>query len=130
MRCHKAGTSGGGSLCADCRPVQQTEQNKARVKVKAYDSATWRNRFAPMMKRLNPICTKLELNYRTSSLEQCHTPTSVIHHLRSPREYPEGMFKASNVISLCARHHPPLEGTPDWREGVDFVANQQPKYTK
>jgi 5-methylcytosine-specific restriction enzyme A len=63
----------------------------------------------------NPICQKL-----INGL-QCDRPATLVHHLRSPRNFPDGFVDPENVAALCVACHPPSEGTETWRAGVDFV---------
>ena len=55
--------------------------------------------------------------------KQCHVPVEIFHHLISPKNRPDLMFRRDNVIPLCRQHHP-IADTPDWKPGVDFVPTQ------
>ena len=68
----------------------------------------------------------LEQNWqcqRIVGIAQCCAAANIVHHLRSPRDYPQGMFDPKNVAALCAGCHPGgVAGTPTWRVGRDYVA--------
>jgi hypothetical protein len=95
-----------------------TEYNHERKKDpidRQYGTVRWLN-FRRMIITSNWLCQRLKSGLR------CDRPSSVVHHLKSPRLYPDLMFVPSNVVALCPRCHPGGEvGTPDWREGKDFV---------
>jgi len=68
----------------------------------------------------------LSQNWRCQRLhdgEQCENASTLVHHLQSPRGYPQGFLDPHNVVGLCAACHPPDEGTPTWTVGIDFVAS-------
>jgi hypothetical protein len=82
---------------------------------KFYKLARW-GKFRKMILEQNWQCQKIV------GVEQCCAAANIVHHLRSPREYPQGMFDPKNVAALCAGCHPGgVAGTPDWKEGRDFV---------
>jgi hypothetical protein len=63
----------------------------------------------------NVMCQRLEDG------EQCNRFKDLYHHLISPRTRPDLMLDPKNVIGLCRQHHPDTDGTPEWREGVDYI---------
>lgn len=65
----------------------------------------------------NPICQRID-----RFGEQCKNPANIVHHLISPRQRIDLFVDPKNVACLCERCHPPDEGTPHWRPGVDYVA--------
>jgi hypothetical protein len=65
------------------------------------------------------MCQRIQKNG-----EQCHEPAKIVHHLWSPRQRPDLFIVPSNVVCLCANDHPTDEGTPAWREGVDYVRTE------
>jgi 5-methylcytosine-specific restriction protein A len=80
-----------------------------------YKTARW-YRFRRMIIEQNWQCQRL------LGIEQCGNAANIVHHLRSPRDYPQGMFDPKNVAALCAGCHPGgVAGTPDWVEGRHFV---------
>ncbi len=80
-----------------------------------YELASW-GRFKIHVLNRNPICQRIIRG------EQCHAPAKVVHHLISPRQRPDLFLDAKNVVCLCPNCHPGGEaGTPEWKEGVDFV---------
>jgi hypothetical protein len=84
---------------------------------KMYDKAYWR-RFERFVLARNQICQKIENGV------QCICGASIVHHLISPRARPDLFLDVRNVVALCERHHPGGEaGTPEWKEGRDFVAS-------
>jgi hypothetical protein len=80
-----------------------------------------------LMRRLNPVCQKI-VNDGLYRNEQCHNPAALVHHLVSPRQDPKLFLVASNLVALCAHCHPPDDGTPWWKVGVDYVATNLPQW--
>jgi hypothetical protein len=89
---------------------------------KMYQSARWRKFRLAMLTR-NPMCQRLERG------EACRSAATVIHHLTSPESKPALFLVPSNVVCVCALHHPAgVKGTPEWKVGIDFSATIVPKY--
>lgn len=81
---------------------------------KLYQCVRWFT-FRGAMLQNNPVCQRLWEG------EQCRHPATLVHHLRSPKERPDLFIVPSNCVALCEHCHPTTEGTPTWREGVDYV---------
>lgn len=80
-----------------------------------YWLSAWK-RFCRMVLNRNPICQRIIKG------EQCREAARVIHHLISPRHRPDLFLEPTNVLALCFNCHPGgEEGTPLWREGLDYV---------
>ena len=100
------------------RKRRTAEYDKLRhtdVVSKMYN-ATWDRLKTMLRNRGNVICQKLEGGKR------CTRVVEIYHHLISPRENPSMMYAPKNVVGVCRQHHPPDDGTPWWKEGVDYVA--------
>lgn len=99
---------------------------------KRYVGKAWRAT-AALVKRQNPICQRL-LDDGRGGVEQCHNPSTLVHHHNSPKNRPE-LFTAiydadggSNLIALCPHCHSDAEGTLGvWVEGRDFVRTRYKK---
>ena len=80
-----------------------------------YWLASWK-RFCRIVFNRNQICQRIIKG------EQCREAATVVHHLISPRQRPDLFLDPTNVLALCEHCHPGgEEGTPLWREGVDYV---------
>lgn len=66
-----------------------------------YGKRSWRDGTAPWLKRHNPICQALLPDGR-----QCSRASRVAHHLRDPRDFPEGSYDPRNLVCVCLNHHP------------------------
>jgi hypothetical protein len=124
-RCFVAHTNDGG-YCDACLPAEDTPRKHDHID-RLYHTAAWL-RFSKMMRGLNPICQRIDRDYRTGDPEQCRTQSQEVHHILSPRVDPANMWKGTNVVCLCRSHHPKNEGTPDWKPGVDYVPTKQPSH--
>jgi hypothetical protein len=97
---------------------QTTEYNRERAKDpndRLYHCARW-HRLRRMILEQNFCCQRLH------GFVQCMNLASVVHHLISPRKRPDLMYEVTNLAALCSDCHPGGErGTPDWKEGRDFV---------
>lgn len=49
----------------------------------------------------NPICQAID----PETGEQCHNPSSIVHHLVAPEECWESRNVVSNLCALCPAHH-------------------------
>jgi hypothetical protein len=67
---------------------------------KLYGTSRWLN-FRRWFLANNPICLHLD----PDTNEQCSDIAVELHHLKSPRDYPELFNDALNVVGLCRRHH-------------------------
>jgi len=67
----------------------------------------------------NPMCQRIQKDGT-----QCRQPARVVHHIWSPRVRPDLFVDPKNVVCVCLNDHPPDEGTPWWRAGIDFVETQ------
>ncbi len=101
--------------------ARRRDYNKERAQndtvYQMYRKMRWR-RFRDWLWRQNVICQLLRGGV------QCTNVSKIAHHLVSPRQRPELFVEASNVVMLCPHCHPDSDGTPHWREGVDFVATK------
>jgi hypothetical protein len=80
---------------------------------KWYSTARWA-RFRDAILRFNPMCMR-----RLPDGSTCRYPSSVVHHLRDPRQ--GGAFTdAANVVAVCPEHHHGAQGEPgsptDWEK--------------
>src|SRR5580704_4427165 len=71
---------------------------------KMYQTKGWRT-FRTYMLCRNPLC-----QFISDITGQCMEFAVEVHHLRSPKEYPEGFTEAENVVCVCKRHHPKTTG--------------------
>ena len=94
------------------------ERWKNDATYRVYHRAPW-PQFRAMLLGQNVLCQKLDRDGA-----QCRNVSTLVHHLISPRVRPELFVDAANCVALCAHCHPPDEGTPHWRPGVDFVPTQ------
>jgi hypothetical protein len=92
-----------------------------------YNTARW-HKVSELCRRSNPICQKIVNDATTGESRQCHNPSSLAHHIRSPR-CGGAMLDLKNLLALCANCHPSDEGTPNWVVGKDFVASNYPRWT-
>ncbi len=89
-------------------------REQSRPLEKLYRQKSWLGLFRPRYLGLNPICLKIENGIR------CAAPATELHHLREPKT-PAEFFDPKNVVGLCKHHHSGQQGTPLWREGVDYA---------
>lgn len=94
--------------------VQSRRLQNADPINKMYHREPWTS-YRIMLLNNNPICQRLHNGM------QCTNASTLVHHLLSPRIYPQGFVSPDCTIALCANCHVPDEGTPDWRVGIDFV---------
>lgn len=98
------------------RPTRPTREQDPIQRI--YDTANWK-RYRALILAHNPICCRIWKG------EQCTRPSTMVHHIRSPRTAPELFTTPENTIALCANCHPGgQEGTEHWEVGKDFVATQ------
>jgi hypothetical protein len=98
---------------------RRLDYNRARYAYdeieKLYRTRAW-YRFRDFIRARNPQCQRIVNGVR------CLHPATELHHLVSPRVDVTLFLVVSNVVMLCARHHPGGQaGTPHWREGVDYT---------
>ena len=65
-----------------------------------YDTADWRDT-SNLLKSCNPICQRILPNG-----SQCNHPPTISHHLIDPRNAPHLRLAFSNLVAVCAEHHP------------------------
>jgi hypothetical protein len=68
-----------------------------------YRTARWK-KFRHWFLRYNVICQLMVDGV------QCEQFATLIHHRKSPREYPDLFCDVDNTVGLCAAHHHPHEG--------------------
>jgi HNH endonuclease len=113
MRCRQAGCSelvSGAKYCSKHLNNNSVSNKRSDT---WYDAA-W-NKFSLWLRRKNPQCQRIINGY------QCFRPSDLVHHLISPRVDMTRKLDPTNCVALCRACHPDTEGTPHWREGVDFV---------
>jgi len=105
--------------------VHRANNDRTRDTVrKLYNDPRWRSGVQPRLIAENGLCQRLVNGKR------CINLAMLVHHRNSPRERPDLMFAVydengiSNLICLCRDCHPSSEGTPTWREGVDFTRTE------
>lgn len=86
---------------------------------KLYWSGSY-DKFRKFLMAKNPQCQKLELV--NGLLVQCLEYSTVLHHIRDPKDAPQLFLTASNCVCVCEGgrgkrgHHPGgTAGTPNWR---------------
>jgi hypothetical protein len=125
--CHQSGCSESvekrGRYCE--RHQQNNDRTRDQVR-KLYNSREWSGGVGiqPNVLMRNAQCQRLINGKR------CWNGSTLVHHRISPRVRPD-LFSAvfdengiSNLIALCRDCHPNTEGTPEWREGIDFVRTE------
>jgi hypothetical protein len=112
MRCRVAGCSElvRGKYCQkhlhdNARSNQETDP--------CYLTSEWR-KFTKWIQMKNCICQRINNGVR------CMNPSTLTHHLISPKIAPSRLCDPTNVCALCAGCHPKTD-TPFWREDKDFV---------
>jgi hypothetical protein len=94
---------------------QQAERNAGEV-MKAYRTARWM-RMKTFLRSRNPLCQRLVNG------QQCEQFSTILHHIVSPRERPDLMFSAENLICVCDEHHPSTAGETDPSRYVPTVTD-------
>jgi len=122
--CYKRTTAKSG-YCADHEKnnsVKQREREyyKARQTDPVHCLYTeprygWETFRTVLMSHGNVICQRILNGVRCTEL------VAIFHHLISPRVRPDLFTVPKNVVGVCRACHPPTEGSPDWKPGVDFV---------
>jgi len=130
--CYNVSTDG-SSVCAACRELTATEDRARDAQRKRTDPSShlrakraWRDRLSPSVIAKNSICQRLRNG------ERCRRPSSVVHHRIGPGADARKFFAVfldgvSQLIALCEICHNEERdpgGTPQWREGVDFVRTE------
>jgi hypothetical protein len=121
--CNRTNTRSG--YCADHekdntaldRRKQHDAERRNDPVSKMYHTPEW-PAFRIFIFNRNQICQRIG-----SDGMQCRFPSTILHHLISPRVKPELFLDPHNVVALCEHCHPPDEGTPDWIAGRDFVVS-------
>jgi hypothetical protein len=75
--------------------------------MKEYRTARWM-RMKQYMLRNNVMCQRI-LDDGT----RCYKWATILHHIVSPRVDASRMYDASNIICVCAAHHPNTKGEED-----------------
>jgi 5-methylcytosine-specific restriction endonuclease McrA len=102
----------------DYRVEHTKELRAADPNRKLYHCVRW-FRLRRMILEDNYLCQRI---IAWSQL-QCENSASIVHHLRSPKEYPAGMYDPANLVALCSDCHPGGEaGTPNWKVDHDYIA--------
>lgn len=105
--CRQAGcankTRNGKGYCdAHLKDNATVDYDRARGQTaerKFYNTADW-SKTTKLMKIYNPQCQRIENG------KQCmHTP-EVTHHLQDPKDAPHLRLAWSNLVAVCAPHHP------------------------
>jgi len=96
-------------LCATCLkaavPTAAVSAYKTRVANDPtkllYDRAEWKGPRGTQKAiiRQNPLCQFL------SNGVQCNRPSTDVHHLRDPKDFPELMHDPENLCAVCKQHH-------------------------
>ena len=96
--------------------------------MRRYHSTAWL-KLSRMVRDLNPMCQRIRRDglYNDKG-EPCRNPSTLVHHLISPRTDPTRFLRLENVLALCAECHPPTEGSPNWREGSDYIPSKYPSH--
>ena len=90
-------------------------RGKLRPMEHLYRSWTWRDKFRPRFLSFNPICQRILDGQR------CHNAATELHHLLEPTTA-QMFYDPKNIVGLCVHCHPGgRPGTPEWREGTDYV---------
>jgi 5-methylcytosine-specific restriction endonuclease McrA len=106
---------------------EQTARRRYDPNDKRYKTTAWK-KLSLLMRGLNSICQKMPNKGLYKPGEQCHAPSTMTHHIVSPRQRPDLFYVASNLICLCDQCHNDSEGTEGiWEEGRDYVATVLPK---
>jgi len=117
--CHQPAERDGGGFCklhAD-KNDQRDQRNFARRHDeigRMYSTARWIN-FRAWILRHRPLCQRIEGGV------VCLKQGKILHHIFSPRVRPDLFVDPANVVVLCLHCHPPDEGTPWWKPGVDYI---------
>jgi hypothetical protein len=94
---------------------QQERNNDATMKL--YRTQRW-ERMKDYMRSRNPLCQRI-----LDDGSQCEQPSSILHHIVSPRENPALMFSAENLLCVCDSHHPSTAGETDPSRYVPTVTD-------
>lgn len=107
----------GSRFCAAHQNDPTVSRHAGRVRDaidRLYHTVRW-FKTRHLMLSNNPVCQRLHNGV------QCRNGATLVHHLLSPRQRPDLFVVPDNLVALCVNCHPSDEGTPHWREGVDFV---------
>src|ERR1019366_10418928 len=87
-----------------CEKHMQKNASSDDAVDKKYHTAAWTHFRAALLVR-NPQCQRLDHG------EECRNAGKILHHLISPRVRADLFLTPSNVVALCADHHPSDDGT-------------------
>jgi hypothetical protein len=122
-----------GKFCKDHEKDHSTDTSGASYDKYRRENDPSRSRYntgpfpklSKILRGQNPICQKLN-----AAGIRCSSLSVLVHHRHSPRSRPDlflRVFDENNVsqlICLCASDHPKDDGTPDWKEGIDFCRTE------
>lgn len=99
-------------------PAASRHHGRVRDEIdRMYQRARWKKTRWLFLSN-NPVCQRIH------RAEQCQNPSTLVHHLLSPRNRPDLFTEPTNLCALCAHCHPDSEGTPEWVEGKDYVKTE------
>ena len=109
------------------RPTDRAMYDKARKENDPYQK---QYSSGPFVKLSRLVKAKNMLCQRVIGGVQCTRLSQITHHRISPHQ--DGSLflcvydknNVSQLIALCREHHPDSDGTPTWKEGVDFVRTE------
>jgi 5-methylcytosine-specific restriction enzyme A len=112
MRCRYAG-------CPELVTEHYCERHRfsnpeSNKKADSWYQGPW-PKFSVFLRVRNPVCQRLIEG------KQCTRASALVHHLISPRINLSLLLVPTNCVCLCRQCHPQDEGTPNWREGFDFI---------
>lgn len=117
--CRQPAERDGSGFCKEHvgKNDQRDQRNFARrydAVGRMYSTTRWTN-FRAWILRQRPLCQRIVAG------KPCLAVGKILHHLISPRQRPDLFINAENCVVLCEHCHPPDEGTPWWKPGVDYV---------
>jgi hypothetical protein len=95
--------------------MKKYEKGPRRPWQRFYDSADWRDT-SNLLKSCNPICQRI-----LPDGSQCNHPPTIGHHLVDPRVAPALRLAFSNLVAVCAAHHP--GGQPGANDAVEVYCH-------
>ena len=96
--------------------------------MKRYHTTAWL-KLSKLVRDLNPMCQRIRRDGLYSDKgEPCRNPSTLVHHIISPRQDETRFLRLENLLALCSECHPPTEGSPNWREGIDYIPTKYPSH--
>lgn len=95
--------------------LKQRYDKKRQPHQRFYDSSDWRTT-SNLLKSCNPICQRISPDGK-----QCSHPPTISHHLIDPRNAPHLRLVFSNLVAVCAAHHP--NGQPGANDEVEVYCH-------